>query len=397
MIASGPIRLSVAVVMIAGAAIATWQFGAATSVWQESLRQEIRQAAALREDARFVYADEAPVAFRAATARVRAERLREVRPWSRLAASEYELASQTAFSLTSAAAPGSLLGDGDQLAGGLGYDVAGRLADVRAHNPALRDLRPDLVLAAGDRFALRGAIAAGAVLVLAVAVAVMAARRRQPLVPGNPLPVHPGAAGSRRRAGIAPRLVTWTLLTVLPLAQLWTSAQEQRAQVQAARYAERLSAGIAASGQRAALLSTGLEYVQVADLQATARELAALDAGQDAGAERAVATAEYAAAAAQSRRIAMAMGRAPAPADGVDAAMAAALGSTESDWQSLRSEQTRQADLAERAGYRAAALAGAAALTAVAWAFAVATAGRPRARLSRDRESSQAPPPAEDR
>jgi hypothetical protein len=398
MISAG--RFFVVLIMTVGASIATWQFSAAGGAWQNSVRQEIRHSAALQEDVRFVYADEAPLAFRAATARARADRLREVRPSSRLAVSEYTLASQTAFGLTSQAAPDSLLGERELADGDLGYNVPRRLAQVRAREPALRDLDPDAAHRQADRYALRGGVTALVVAALAVAVAVVAARRRL-FAPGVDLavlgPAAPAAGFVGDRSAVALRLVAWVLLVVLPLAGLWTAAAQQRAQAVAARQAVQLSTGIAASGERASLLSANLTAVEIAELQATARELAALDADamEDADAEYAVAAAEQATAA-QARKIANAMGRMPAAADGVDAATVAALSSTQSQWPAMRREQSRQVDLAERAGRRGALIAGAAALTAVGSAVLVAVAGRfGSRRVRRSRVDDKVPGSAE--
>ena len=412
MISTG--RFFVVLIMTVGASIATWQFSAAGGAWQNSVRQEIRHSAALQEDVRFVYADEAPLAFRAATERARADRLREVRPSSRLAVSEYTLASQTAFGLTSRAAPDSLLGERELADGDLGYNVPRRLAEVRAREPALRDLDPEAAHLRGDRYALRGGVTALMVAALAVAVAGVSAGRRLFAPGGAGLAVMGPAAqaaggfavvgsgdgsvvefGDRFGDGsvVAFRLVAWVLLVVLPLAGLWTAAAQQRAQAVAARQAVRLSTGIAASGERASLLSASLTAVEIAELQATARELAALDAGSegDTDAEYAVAAAEQATAG-QARKIANAMGRVPATADGVDAATVAALSSAESQWPAMRREQSRQVDLAEWAGRRGALLSGAAALTAVGSAVLVAVAGRsgPR-RVSRSRVVDKVP------
>lgn len=387
----------IVLIMTVGASIATWQFSAAGGAWQNSVRQEIRHSAALQEDVRFVYADEAPLAFQAATARVRADRLEEVRPSSRLAVSEYTLASQTAIGLTSRTAPDSLLGERELADGDLGYNVPRRLAEVRAREPGSRDLDPNAAHLQADRYAFRGGVTALVVAALAVAVAGVAARRRlftpggaDFAVLGQGVPAAGGLVGDR---SVTFRLVAWALLVMLPLAGLWTAAAQQRAQALAARQAVRLSTGIAASGERASLLSANLTAVAIADLQATARQFAALDADskQDADAENAVAAAEQATVV-QARKIANAMGRAPTTADGVDATTVAALSSTEPQWPAMRQEQSRQVNLAERAGRRGALLSGATALTAVGSAVLVMAAGRlGRRRISRSRAVDQVP------
>lgn len=353
--------------------------------------------AALQEDVRYAYAEEAALGFRVAAAEARADGLRELKNTGRLAASEYTIATQTAFALRQATPPGTLIGGDSYARGKLGYDVVRRLADIRARHPELRDLNPDATQARADRHAAPGTIATGIGLVVAV-IATLAACTRAPILgrrPGRPLSAarpdvdlipQPTLAVRSVRYATELELAVWALLAILPLAQLFLAGQEQRAQADAARLAVHLTTSIAASGQRTAFLTDSVQAALTADLGADARELAALDARDpaDAAEERAVAAAERGIAA-RLRRIAEVMGRAPTDADRVDHTTVAALDSRTRDWPALQQNQNHQVDLAERAsnrGLRVAASTAAAAIAVTLVARAVTgSAARRRSRL----------------
>ncbi|MDQ3764273.1 MAG: hypothetical protein M3460_22650 [Actinomycetota bacterium] len=392
------VQIAAITIIAVAVLISTWQFSEAGGLWQDSVREDVRRSAALQEDVRYVYADEAALGFRVAAAEARADGLRELRNTGRLAASEYTIAAQTAFALGQAAMPDSLIGGAGYVRGDLGYDVAQRLADIRARHPDLRDLNPDATQARANRHATHGTIAAGIGILVAV-VAALAACIRTPvpkrrradyslsaasldvdLIPQPALP----ARGLRYATTL--QLAVWALLAILPLAQLLLAGQEQQAQADAARRAVHLTTSIAASGQRTAFLTDSVQAALTADLSAEARELAALDAPNptDAAEERAMAAAERGIAA-RLRRIAEAMGRAPTDADDVDRTTVAALDSQPEDWPALQQNQHQQVKLAERAssqGLRVAASTAAAAIAATLAATAVTeSTTRRRSRL----------------
>lgn len=378
----------IAIVVIAVAVlIATREFSEAGGLWQDAVREDVQRSTALQEDVRYIYADEAALGFRVAAAEARAEGLRALKDTGRLAASEYTIATQTAFAFRQAAMPDTLIGDISYARGQLGYDVARRLADIRARHPELRDLNPDATQARAHRHATYGTLAAGIGIVVAV-IAIIAACTRLP-IPGrrrqrgysppaaNPdvdLIPQPILAVRGLRYATTLKLAVWALLVLLPLAQLVLAGQEQQSQAAAARRAAELTTSIAASGQRTAFLTDSVQAAITADLGADARELAALDAREpiNAAEERSLASAERGIAA-RLRQIAETMGRAPTGADGLDLATVAALDSRPEDWSALLQDQNHQVDLAERASGQGLRVAASTALTAIATTL-VATA-----------------------
>ncbi|MFI6639036.1 hypothetical protein [Streptomyces sp. NPDC050504] len=366
--------------------LATWLFKNAGDAYQDAVAQEIKLQAALQEDVRYVYADEAQPAFRVAAASARAEALEGLKGKGRLAASEHYLAEQTEFALRSAARPGSVVGSNRYLTGKQGYDLPRRLADQQALHPGLYRLDPDATVREGDRWNGwgRGTAAAAGAAVLAAVVAASVLRpvpwRRPPPVPParpilrgvDPIPQPATALPARRRA-VQVHLLTAALLFLLPLGQLVATVSEQRSQAEAARHAVRLTAGIAVSGQREAFLAEALAAAHVAEIEALAREAAVLYLEDSAATrhERSVATAETLLAG-RLRQTAEFMGRAPGVVDGVTRGTVTAIGARPEDWPAMRREQGRQKELADAAGSRALYLAAATALAVVAEVLAAA-------------------------
>ncbi|MEU7136316.1 hypothetical protein [Streptomyces sp. NPDC046261] len=374
------IRLQIVVLSVVALATlaATWQFSGAGGAYQDAVREEVKRQAAVREDVRHVYGDEAPGAFRAAAARIRADALRPLEGRGRLAASEYALATQDA--LAARATAGSL-GDEVYVHRELGYDVPRRLADLQKRSAALYALDPGATLREGDRRAVWGRIsvwvAVTALLLAAAAANVLRpVRWRRPPAPppaprvlrGPELLPQPATAPSRDDRRVARfRLFLAAILLALPLGQMVAACDEQRAQAEAARRAAGISTAVEVSGQRTAFLTASVQAALAADLQSTARLSAAVDAGssQDAAHEQAVAVAE-AEAAGRMVRTARYMGRPAEGADRVDGATAAALRTEPREWRALLAHQHRQVDRAEAAGERGFRLAAATALAVVA-------------------------------
>lgn len=129
--------------------------GGASAFWQQSVRQEVKAAAAVVEDLRFVYGDEAAQAYRAVEAAVRAEEYR--------AAADQTTGYARSVLLAEAAAQDQLreilvgvseVAQDPKYARGDGsYDLGLRLRDIRERDPALVAIRPDDPQAAGDRLA----------------------------------------------------------------------------------------------------------------------------------------------------------------------------------------------------------------------------------------------------
>lgn len=367
--------------------LATWQFKQAGDSYQDAVAEELKLQTAVQEVARYVYADEAPLAFRVAAAAARAEALGPLRDDGRLAASEFALAEQEAVAFQGRARPESLVGSDRYLDAQRGYDVPRRLGDQEERQPADQRLAPGETMAEGDRWALWGrvslALAAAAILAALAAANVLRpeAWRIPPPSAGGPRrllrgidPVpQPATAPPDRRGGTRLHLLAVGLLFLLPLLQLAAAGGEQRAQAEASRHALRLGAAIVASGQRSAFLTQAVTASQAADIHAAAREIAVLYEKDSPAVrhERAVAAAETDHAS-RLRAMAEHMGRAPEAADGVSAASVAALRSGSEDWPGMRAEQNRHKDLADAAGDRGLYLAAAAALAAAAEVLAAA-------------------------
>ncbi|MFE1802249.1 hypothetical protein ACFW9L_39620 [Streptomyces sp. NPDC059517] len=366
--------------------MATWQFSESAGAYQEAVRQDVKRQAAISEDVRSVYASEAPFAFRTAIAEARAARLLPLKGEGRLAASEYALAAQTAFHLRRAAASDSLLGNNRYRHEDLGYDLPRRLADLQRDAPKLYGLDPDASLRAGDRWAARGR-ACVALGVAAVLTAMGAACVLRPSGLRHPAPAgrrvlrsleiipQPATAPHGRRRAVLLHLLVFVLPMLLPLGQILAAGGEQRALAEASRKGVQLSASIGAQGQLAAFVTESLRTAQVADLTATARELAALDTestAEEAEHERKMAAVEGVLAV-HVQKIAEYMGRAPTAQDRVDAETVTALRKQPGGQADALAEQRHQVDLAERAGRRSLLLSAAAALAFVAEILSVAT------------------------
>ncbi|GAA3509833.1 hypothetical protein [Streptomyces shaanxiensis] len=381
------VQFGLIAVIVAATLLATWQFKQAGDGYQDAVAEELKLQAAVQEEARYVYADEAPLAFRVAAAAGRAEALGPLRDDGRLAASEFALAEQEAVSLRDRARPESIIGSDRYLDAQKGYDVPRRLADQEKQHPADHRLAPGRTMAEGDRWALWGrvslAVAGAAILAMLAAASVLrpeawripppsAGGSRRLLRGVDPIP-QPATASPDRRRGTQLHLLVVVLLFLLPLLQLAAASGEQRAQAEASRQALRLGAAIVASGQRSAFLTQAVTASHVADIHAAAREIAVVYEKDSPAVrhERAVAAAETRHAS-RLRVMAEHMGRAPAVTDGVSVASVAALRARPEDWPDMRAEQNSHKDLADAAGVRGLYLAAATALAVVAEVLAAA-------------------------
>jgi hypothetical protein len=125
----------------------------ATSLWQQSVREETKRAAAYVETLRFAYTSEQPFAFALTEARFRAEELAKVAPTlSGLdrTAVELEQALQEYLSSGQLAEASTLFND-ERYRGPNGFDITRRVADLRNADPALLAIDPERTRAAGDR------------------------------------------------------------------------------------------------------------------------------------------------------------------------------------------------------------------------------------------------------
>lgn len=362
------------------AAVAAVEYSDASGDWQKAIRQQTSRASAVQEDARAVYADEAPEAFRTASARVRADALRDIASTSRLAASEMVIATQLAFVRPRAAPPDTLAAGSRYLTPDGGYDVVRRVADATRHVALMPD--PDGTFAAGDRHASTARWISGVtVAVTGLAVVAASVRRRprpRPRVRDEPefIP-QPGAADQPFRRTTVVLLVLWAAGVLLPFAQLALGGEEQRYQAVAAKTAAEISGEIASSQARTGFRTAALDDAVAARASAVARELAALDAtGPEAAAERAMAAAEERGGIAV-RGIAERMGRPPTEQEGLVPVVASAVASDVPDWAATGEIQGAAADRAEVFGnWSNAAVAAIAAVAAVSALVEVVAARR---------------------
>ncbi|GAA4828677.1 hypothetical protein GCM10023201_14990 [Actinomycetospora corticicola] len=337
--------------MLAG--FAAVEYSDASGDWQEAIRQETSRASAVQEEARAVYVDEAPEAFRIASARVRANELRAIAPSSRLAASELVIANQIVFARSRVAPPDTLSAGNRYLLSSGEYDVARRISDATKQIALMPD--PDSTFAAGDRHAATARWISGVtVLLTGLAMAAASVRRRpRPRPAGGDEPEiipQPGVADHRRRNTMVVLLVLWAAGVLLPFAQLALGGEEQRYQAIAAKTAAEIAGEIATSQARTGFDTDAQKDAVVAQLVAVAREIAALEATTpESEAERLTAGAEERAAVAIGR-IAVQMGRPLTEQEGVDPLISKALTSTAEDWGADAAVQSSAADRAETFG-----------------------------------------------
>jgi hypothetical protein len=144
---------TVVAVLLASAAVVAAVIGARAALlgdegsdtWHSAVREDVKRGAALVEDVRFVYSEEAQLGFQVAEGRVRAEEAR------RAAADAGELGrallethagAQTGIADT-VAPSSSLAKDPEYELEDGGYDVLRRLVERRSETPELTALDPD--------------------------------------------------------------------------------------------------------------------------------------------------------------------------------------------------------------------------------------------------------------
>ena len=248
---SNVVQAGVTILVAFAVAAGTLLAAAAAGAWQDSLRQEIKRSAALVEDVRAVYLDEAPIALELALSRARAAALtREAGVTEKKATFAIEQAFQDDHLVRS------------QYRTDESYNIFARLADLRDRHPDLVALDPARSLQHGDR--LRSwallCLLVTVPLVIGYLIADLVLRRRTTL-PASParnagddvdLVPRPWSSGDIKRFGAFVFLGAWVLVTLLPTLQLHYGAQEQRAQALAARKAAEVSSLLQGSGIRRA-------------------------------------------------------------------------------------------------------------------------------------------------
>jgi hypothetical protein len=337
--------------------IATYVGATADDEWQRALTAEIKHSAAMVEDVRYVYGDEAPDALELAFLEARAGELPDGD-----AATAMQLAFHRRQAMrptgTHAADPAYRLTEG-------GYDIPRRLAAVREQHPELRDVDPARFMAAGDadrrraeRIAVIGILLVAAYLL--VELALWSGRRRQRratlalhdaedvnLVP------RPWSVPSGLRVSAAVAFAAWLIVVLLPAALVFATAEADRSRALAAQRGLGTSSVLAVSGLHRSFAANSEKRALSFEIDALGRQFVA-EITEDPVLAREL-QAQARSNAAMGRRakpIASAMARLPERADGVDAKTVAAVGATVQDAREMVQGQIASAERASNAGRR---------------------------------------------
>lgn len=133
----------------------------ASAIWQQAVRQEVKRAAATVETVRYLYETEAVATLEVVRATIVAEEYRRAADLAQGAAKEALLAEAArADQLVTLYRAGSPIASDPKYAlEGGGYDIVGRLVDLRAEYPDLVAIDPDGMEQAGDRLAAKATVA----------------------------------------------------------------------------------------------------------------------------------------------------------------------------------------------------------------------------------------------
>jgi len=142
-----------------------------SDTWHGAVRADVKAGAAVVEDSRFVYGEEAAQAFQLTEAKLRARELRkeasdrsgEAKALLEAQAKEQDQLAQTLSQSSSVA------GDPRYAARDGGFDAVRRLADRRAKNPELTRLDPDATEKRGADRSREASLLVGAVVIVAIA------------------------------------------------------------------------------------------------------------------------------------------------------------------------------------------------------------------------------------
>jgi hypothetical protein len=158
---------TVVAVLLAVAAVVAAVIGARAALltdsgsdtWHQTIREDVKRGAALVEDVRFVYTEEAPLAFQAAEGAVRSEEARrEARSTGGISKSLLEVHAGAQAGVVETVITSSKLASSEKYATPKGPDVIERLADVRAENPDLVSLDPDATEDRGSELNFEGSM-----------------------------------------------------------------------------------------------------------------------------------------------------------------------------------------------------------------------------------------------
>ena len=379
-----------AIVLLAAAlAVATLLSSIAAGGWQDVLRLQVANDAALVEDVRQVYTSEAVFAWEIVTAETRESEYETVRSVpgvdTSTVSAEIEAVQQAAFAYRRKArrAPD----DADRLIAGdryrrddTWYDVIARLGDARRQDPATDGTDLDAGQTTADQTGRASLTVIGMTLPLAGVgvIATWAARRQVRRRAGRTdaeaadtvLPAPWGEQRERQRA-IALALLAWAVTALLAIPQVAFANSEQRAQAVAARQAVQVSTGVAASNVWAAYREQVNRGITTLEIEGLSRQYVAVGFDDP----RAVRTQHLLAAADQRaartlRGLAERMGRLPTSGDPVDAGTLRAMASTWQDHVAGTDQVARATAAAARSSRRSTFTTGGVFLAALACAVA---------------------------
>jgi hypothetical protein len=148
------LTIAAVVAAIVGARVSMVSSEASDS-WQSALRTEVKRSAAAMEDVRYLYQTELPVAIRILQARMVQSELQAAATTTTGPAGEaLQVEADVQAGIVSGLISSSnLAAEPDYALPSGGFDLAKRLADLRAQSPDLVALDPDSLEAAGDRLA----------------------------------------------------------------------------------------------------------------------------------------------------------------------------------------------------------------------------------------------------
>ena len=165
---------TVVAVLLACAAVVTAFIGARAAMvgddgsdtWHSSIREDVKRDAGLVEDVRFVYSEEAPLAFQVSEGKIRAEEAHEqAEGTSGLTREMLEAHAGSFEGVVRVIGPSAKLAkDPDYELDNGGYNVMKRLVDTRAENPDLVALDPDATEAKGGDLSYESALMVAATL-----------------------------------------------------------------------------------------------------------------------------------------------------------------------------------------------------------------------------------------
>jgi hypothetical protein len=159
---------TIVAVLLACAAVVAAIIGARAAVvgddgsdtWHSAVREDVKRDAGLVEDVRFVYSEEAPLAFQVSEGEVRADEAHEQAKGTSGLTRELLEAHAGAFEGVVRVIGGAskLAKDEDYHLDNGGYNVLQRLVDTRAENPDLVALDPDATEAEGADLSYESAL-----------------------------------------------------------------------------------------------------------------------------------------------------------------------------------------------------------------------------------------------